>query len=404
MCVMPLLYSAAFIFNPSRVIFRRAVMMVAGLLCFSWVGTNAQVTFTGFGAGTGRWADLSNDGSLVIGLGTDQDTANFRWTRSTGTTPLEHVPAYVPIRIAVSGDGNAITGTDGDLHHAFHSGGSGGIEDIGTLAGRKWSSSTDISADGNTIVGSATNSGAGGLPSSEAFRWTQADGMSGLGTLGGKMSDAYGVSADGSIVAGASTLADGEGRAFRWTQNEGMILLGSLGVESGAMGISDNGSVILGFFEHPGFEDVEAFRWTAGTGMVGLGHVVGNDNSIALGASNDGSMIICETAGGGFVWTPHSGMRDLLDVLNRDYGISGQTRGWDWLKPLAITPDGRYITGIGDQGGWLLDRGSNPPGIDLLPVLSPVPEPSFYGLAGSVVLMGVAGWRRRQRRAAQAAF
>lgn len=392
---MAFLHLLALVFDSSRNSFRTAVAVVSVPLFLS-AGLNAQVTFTGFGEATGRWADICDDGSLVVGLGTDQNLANYRWTSSSGATPLQHVPVYVPTRIAVSGDGAVITATDGDSHHAFRSTGSDGIQDLGSLAGRKWSASTDVSSDGNTIVGSATNPTGGNLPSSEAFRWTQGGGMAGLGTLGGKMSNAYGVSGDGSVVAGASTLSSGEGRAFRWTQGDGMVSLGDLGVASGAMGITASGSTILGFFEHPGFEDVEAFSWTASTGMVGLGHVRGNNNSIALGASDDGSLIIGETAGGGFVWTPQSGMRDLLDVLNHDYALSGETQGWSWLKPLAVTPDGRYVTGVGDQGSWLLDRGLNPPAIDQPPAFSPVPEPSFYGLAGSALLLGVTVWRRRR--------
>ncbi len=385
-----------FVFSPglSR---GRAGLTAALLLLAFGTGLKAQVTFTGFGPDTGRWTDVANDGSQVVGLGTNLDNANFHWDKSSGVTSLAHVPVYIPSRIGLSGDGSVVSGTDGDSHHAFRSDGSSGVEDIGSLAGRAWSSSTDLSRDGNTVVGSASNPNDGSFPSSEAFRWTKTGGMTGLGTLGGKMSDAFGVSGDGSVVAGSSSLSDGEGRAFRWTQNEGMVSLGNLGVESGAKGVSANGSVIVGFFEHAGFDDVEAFRWTADTGMVGLGHVTGNNNSVALGASDDGALIVGETAGSGFVWTQQSGMRDLLDVLNKDYGLSSETQGWRWLKPLAITPDGRFITGVGDQGGWLLDRGLNPPAIDKSPELSPVPEPAFYGMAGSLVLLGTAMRRRRRK-------
>jgi probable HAF family extracellular repeat protein len=46
--------------------------------------------------------------------------------------------------------------------------------------------------------------------------------MQDLGTLGGNRSEAWGVSADGSVVVGWAFNAAGQVRAFRWTQAGGM--------------------------------------------------------------------------------------------------------------------------------------------------------------------------------------
>jgi probable HAF family extracellular repeat protein len=46
--------------------------------------------------------------------------------------------------------------------------------------------------------------------------------MQDLGTLGGGESEAYGVSADGSVVVGWADNAAGQLRAFRWTAAGGM--------------------------------------------------------------------------------------------------------------------------------------------------------------------------------------
>ena len=58
----------------------------------------------------------------------------------------------------------------------------------------------------------------------EAFRWTEATGMVGLGDLPGGdfYSTAYGVSADGSVVVGRGRSASGV-EAFRWTEATGTI-------------------------------------------------------------------------------------------------------------------------------------------------------------------------------------
>ena len=64
----------------------------------------------------------------------------------------------------------------------------------------------------------------------EAYRWTQIDGMVGLGDLpGGEFrSEAHGVSYDGSVIVGSSYSTAGRREAFRWTQADGMSGLGDL--------------------------------------------------------------------------------------------------------------------------------------------------------------------------------
>ena len=94
-----------------------------------------------------------------------------------------------------------------------------------------------VSADGSTVVGRGLST-----PGFEAFRWTQAGGMVGLGDLPGGpfRSDAFGVSADGSVVVGRAFPSNREA-AFRWTQAGGMVGLGDLpggcivGIELGRM-------------------------------------------------------------------------------------------------------------------------------------------------------------------------
>ncbi len=58
----------------------------------------------------------------------------------------------------------------------------------------------------------------------------QTSSFTGLGHLpgGNFQSSAFGVSADGAVVVGASESADGSVEAFRWTSSEGMVGLGDL--------------------------------------------------------------------------------------------------------------------------------------------------------------------------------
>jgi probable HAF family extracellular repeat protein len=126
--------------------------------------------------------------------------------------------------------------------------------------------------------------------------------MQDLGTLGGRESEAWGVSADGSVVVGKARNATVEWRAFRWTAARGMQDLGTLlgGYGSEAWGVSADGSVVVGWAENVlGFR--HAFRWTAASGM------------------------------------------EDLNITHASLLTDGSTFG----AALAISPDGRYIAGWG---------------------------------------------------------
>ncbi|MFN9671471.1 MAG: hypothetical protein ACK552_02380, partial [Microcystis sp.] len=127
----------------------------------------------------------------------------------------------------------------------------------------------------------------------------QAASFQGLGDLpgGSFSSEAYGVSANGSVVVGYSSSSAGS-QAFRWTQGTGMVGLGDLlggGFFSRSRGVSADGSVVVGEGNSSAgaIGGNEAFRWTQATGMVGLGDLPGGRfKSSANGVSADGSVVV----------------------------------------------------------------------------------------------------------------
>jgi len=141
--------------------------------------------------------------------------------------------------------------------------------------------------------------------------WSQS--LTWLGTLGGPESWALGVSADGSVVVGAAYNAAGYWRAFRWTAAGGMQDLGTLGgAGSWAWGVSADGSVVVGW-AHNAAGYGRAFRWTAAGGMQDLG-TLGGANSAARGVSADGSVVVgwADNAAGqwrAFRWTALGGCK-----------------------------------------------------------------------------------------------
>jgi probable HAF family extracellular repeat protein len=154
---------------------------------------------------------VSGDGSIVVGRGHTGPDRAFRWTEATGMVQIGDLP--------------------------------GGSAD--SIAGR-------ISADGSTIIGSSSSASG-----REAFRWTQATGMQGLGDLPGGTFESYAnaLTPDGSTIVGSSGVAGSAGtsadarEAFLWTAAAGMIGLGDLpgGIDwSAAYDVSADGKTIVG--------------------------------------------------------------------------------------------------------------------------------------------------------------
>ena len=161
----------------------------------------------------------------------------------------------------------------------------------------------------------------------------------------GDESWALGVSADGSVVVGWAENAAWRRRAFRWTAFGGMQDLGTLGCcGSWAYGVSADGAVVVGWAWNAAGQ-WRAFRWQNGV-MQNLG-TLGGGFSEARGVSADGSVVVgwAYNAAGwerAFRWTASRGMED----LNTTYA-SLLTNGSVLIYANAISPDGRYIVGKG---------------------------------------------------------
>ncbi len=195
------------------------------------------------------------------------------------------------------------------------------FEGLGDLpGGLEESFARDVSADGTTVVGVSSS---GGQVGGEAFRWTAAGGMEGIGSLAPflgpffEFSEARAISGDGSTIVGSSNVAFGR-EAFRWVDGE-MEGLGFLepGADfSAANDVSANGAVVVGFSR---FFFRTAFRWTAGGGLQSLGFFDGFNNSRATGVSANGATVagfVGELGGPdmeAFRWTTGSQTIALLD-------------------------------------------------------------------------------------------
>ncbi|MCA9138916.1 MAG: hypothetical protein KDB00_19225 [Planctomycetales bacterium] len=233
---------------------------------------------------------------------------------------------------------------------------SAGFITLGDLAGGTFSSrATAITPDGNYVIGYSSVSSRG----DHAFRWAATTGMVDLGEIPGFGSlgqniKARAVSADGSIIVGESSAGTIPGtQAFRWTESDGMVGLGDLvettagpfsRMRSFAYTISGDGSLIAGDSRHPVSGSTTPMQYTRADGMTGIELSVSNPANGAntvYGSTFDGSVLVGSinsvTSGKlneAFRWTATGGIERLGFV---DTGNISQAH--------AVTPDGAVIVG-----------------------------------------------------------
>lgn len=235
---------------------------------------------------------VSSDGQIVVGFTATLDEAPltevlpFRWTASSG---VQLLPLPVGANLAavrgVSDDG-AVLIVAADVG-AFRWTANGGYSSLGMLptepSAPKIVFAEGISRDGSVIVGTSSS----GF-SDEAYRWTPDEGMTGLGFLAGGLhnySSASDVSADGKTIVGFSfsSLAPASGEAFVWTLQTGMTGLGFLENENTrttAEFVSADGRLVFGYAFSPGRE-LKTFVWTQNMGMRDFTDVLAQDFGLA---------------------------------------------------------------------------------------------------------------------------
>lgn len=188
-----------------------------------------------------------------------------------------------------------------------------------------------VSADGNSAAGFTSGIGQPG------FLWTRSGGRNDFGMDGlGFRSVGQGISGDGRFVVGGGVgLSPENSRAFRWSQAGGFEDVGVLPgfAQASAIGANDDGSIVVGTcLTAGGFPT--GFRWTATGGMQPIGTA-----TYLRAISRDGSTIIGNqgTATDGFVWTQSGGLQ-LLPPLG---GVGHAAAG-------GVNFDGSIVVGSTD--------------------------------------------------------
>jgi len=228
---------------------------------------------------------ISGDGTVLVGrarvmVGQSYEEGAVRWTFPKGILQsLE--PEPTGDAFGVSHDGSVIVGwvrcLDGSCaQNPFRWTEGTGVVRLGTLSQPTTDSgiATAVSADGATVVGwsaSPRASTVNGYTASEAFRWTEASGMVGLGFLPNSpinYSRAISVSGDGSIIVGVALGRADEGlTVFIWDEVHGMRRLKDV--------LTDDCGLDLRNWFFRGYHDRPVSISADGTTVVGF--VIGRD-------------------------------------------------------------------------------------------------------------------------------
>jgi uncharacterized membrane protein len=203
-----------------------------------------------------------------------------------------------------------------------------------------------ISADGAVVVGQVQVGS-----TRQAFRWTEATGMTTMADVPGGtlLSSAAAASADGNTIVGSGSSTASNTEASVWPGGGTPLTLGDLQtarVNSRAVDVSADGSVVVGIGSvrpPPGnVSQQRAFRWTAAGGMQNLGTLPTTSpapHSVAAAVSGDGSLVVGGSSAigndGAFLWRASTGTLSELPDLYLDENTAAT----------GISSDGRWVVG-----------------------------------------------------------
>ena len=355
--------------------------------------TAAQAQFYLLGP-TDTPSSVTNSG-IVAGY---DDKSYFTWSVAGGKTPIPGtIPGNGTGGIArITEDGLKLGATNrnpdnGLTEIASYDTATGKWTTYGSLgasSGDSASGGFGMNANGTVQVGNAW------VDAGNAHAIVVRDGvLTDLGSnIAGRSSRADAVSNDGRLIGGYQDREDGYRSAAVWVDGvEQLLEYNGIPLQQ-VNGISGNGEWAVG---GGGFAtNGSAYMWNATTGDIKLLDNPFADAGFELRATSvsfDGSVVIGYGedfffSRMGWIWTEATGTMAMEDYASQFAGYSGEFL----LGPLAVSQDGRNITGYGINADWTAYTGWM--------ISVPVPEPATWAsMALGLGLLALVGRRRTAR-------
>jgi probable HAF family extracellular repeat protein len=327
--------------------------------------TGDDALYLGNLGGTDSAALAINGHGVVVGLSETSDgkTRAFQWdSAAAGMMDLGALAPDHWSRAVEINDGGQVVGTDDIQYGGPHEQGflyeSGAMQGLGTLGGRR--------SDAQAVNPSGYIAGYADTPSNQhACLWTPDLQIVDLGALGGSNSNGHGINSAAQVV-GSSDVSGGQVHAFLWEDADGigtgapgtMYDLGAPGgTRATAWEISDEGAAVGYAYSSSASGARRACLWDSSGSPHDLGVLDGGDWSEAL-ALNESGWIAGEarTSTGelhGVIWSPGGQIIDLNDLLPED-------SVWSRLQVAADLNNGGDVVGwgylreTGERGAFLM--------------------------------------------------